>query len=269
MRCHAALPALLLALLAAACASKPPAAPPAAGAPPIVAMALLEWDAWGRVVVEGYPVARPPDLATTPERFERLTTYWYNVPGGTAVAQKHEKIRARMMAQRSPGGGGDTPDSAGWEDVGLYANPAWSAAFISYVARRAGIPTWDLPSSSRHASYIDAVLARAAESPDEAAFIPEAPELYAPKPGDLLCADRAYVPLRHWTERLATRGKPRPMHCDVVVATSPGVIEAVGGNVQDMVTLRRLPADAEGHIIQAPAGSAPFMLILAAKAPTS
>ena len=37
------------------------------------------------------------------------------------------------------------------------------------------------------------------------------------------------------------------MHCDIVVATGPGVVEAVGGNVLDSVTRTRFPADASGY----------------------
>jgi hypothetical protein len=47
--------------------------------------------------------------------------------------------------------------------------------------------------------------------------------------------------------RAAERGQFRAMHCDLVVTTGPGVIEAIGGNLGDAVTLRRIPADAEGR----------------------
>jgi hypothetical protein len=249
-------PALLaLALILAGCATRAPP-PPEPPRPPLVQSALAEWEAWGRVVVEGYPTFRPPDMAATPERFARLEAYWEAVPGGVPVARRHATMRGRLAATRDG-------EAAGWEDIGVYSRPAWSAAFISYVVRQSGIPSWDLPSSSRHASYIDAALARAGDP--QAGFVPKAPEDYAPRPGDLICADRSPAPLRHWTERIASRGRPRPMHCDVVVATKPGMIEAVGGNVLDVVTLRRLPADEEGRVLPPPPGVPPFMLILAAQ----
>ncbi len=39
------------------------------------------------------------------------------------------------------------------------------------------------------------------------------------------------------------------MHCDLVVATGPGVVEVVGGNVGDSVALTRLPADERGRLL--------------------
>jgi hypothetical protein len=122
-----------------------------------------------------------------------------------------------------------------------------------------------LPAADRHARYIDALLARATAVPDGAPFLPYAPEEQAPRPGDLLCADRSAAPLSHWSTRLAEVGRTRPMHCDIVVRTSPGTIEAVGGNVQDIVVLRRLPADAAGRVLPAPPGQPPFVLLLAAQ----
>ncbi|MFC7689702.1 DUF2272 domain-containing protein [Paeniroseomonas aquatica] len=53
----------------------------------------------------------------------------------------------------------------------------------------------------------------------------------APRPGDLLCADRGPAPIRDWRQRAADAGRFRPMHCDIVVAAGPGAVEAVGGNV--------------------------------------
>jgi hypothetical protein len=53
------------------------------------------------------------------------------------------------------------------------------------------------------------------------------------------------------------------MHCDVVVRNGPNGIEAVGGNVQELVVLRRLPADIGGQVLPAPPGQPPFVLVLA------
>jgi hypothetical protein len=149
------------------------------------------------------------------------------------------------------------------EDIGFYARPAWSAAFISYVAARAGL---DLPPSATHARYVDAFLARALTDPAGASFLPFDPAERVPRPGDLLCADRAVVPLLHWRDRIAEEGVPRPMHCDVVMRAAPGVVEAIGGNVSDVVALRRLPADQEGRVLPAPIDKPRFFLLLAASA---
>jgi hypothetical protein len=192
------------------------------------------------------------------------------------VARLLSGQRSAIAAVLSDQGGAEEPKgdgrattmsvAASWsEDIGLYAYPAWSAAFISAVVRRAGIPESDLPSSARHAHYTDAVLARAIADPQGARFHPYAPEDRAPRSGDLLCADRSPVPLTHWSMRLAEAGRPRPMHCDVVVRNGPGVVEVVGGNVQEMVVLRRLPGDAVGRVLPAPPGQPPFVLVLVAR----
>lgn len=247
-----------LALLAACAAPPPPA--PLPPLPPLAEAALAEWRVWGGVVVEGWPDIRPMETAATTARFERLLAYWEAIPGGAPVARRHAALRATLAGRRAAEG-----QAGGFvEDIYVYARPAWSAAFVGAVARQAGLPRADLPGAPTHARYVDALLARALAEPETAPFRPFAPEERAPRPGDLLCADRAARPLAHWRGRLAERGRPRPMHCDVVTGAAPGFVEAVGGNVEDMVVLRRLPADVEGRVLPAPPGRPPIVLILAA-----
>ncbi|GGJ45216.1 hypothetical protein GCM10011320_60810 [Neoroseomonas lacus] len=241
---------------------------------PLARAAVEEWRIWGRIVIEGWPEQRPPDTAATPGRFARLTGYWSSVPGGWRIAQQHEDLRsgiaaleARLAAEAGEENEARPMPQASIDDLAFYADPAWSAAFISAVARLANMPESDLPSTSRHARYIDAILDRAMNDPEDAPFTPHAPEDQAPVPGDLLCADRAWVRLSHWVERLAERGRPRPMHCDVVVRTMPGMIEAIGGNVQGTVALRRFPADRTGRVLPAPYDRPGFILLLAARRP--
>lgn len=264
---------LPIALCLAACATRQPTPPQDPDpATPLARAAVAEWRAWGRVVIDGWPDARPSDTTATEDRFTRLLEYWNTIPGGYRIAQRHAGLRSGLaaMEQRLSAETGDDDGAvdsgpmaiAGIDDMSLYENPAWSAAFISTVARRAFVPESDLPSSSRHARYLDTVLTRAATDPENAPFRPHAPEEYVPVPGDLLCADRAYAPLMHWTQRLAERGRPRPMHCDVVVRTMPGTIEAVGGNVQGMVALRRFPSDEAGHVLPAPYRKPVFIVVL-------
>ena len=52
------------------------------------------------------------------------------------------------------------------------------------------------------------------------------------------------------------------MHCDVVIRLRPGVVEAIGGNVDDMVVLRRLPVDRQGRVLPAPPDKPVFLLVL-------
>jgi hypothetical protein len=80
----------------------------------------------------------------------------------------------------------------------------------------------------------------------------EAPETYAPQPGDLVCASRGPRVLR-FADLPAGRFTA---HCDIVVASSPGGMDVIGGNVADAVTLKHVPltddgrlADARGRVI--------------------
>jgi len=261
--------ALALLLLLAACAQAPPPAAPAWGPlPPLAQAAVAEWRVWGSIERLGWPAEPPAETAATPARFARLLAYWAAVPGGAGIAAALRRQRAALaddpLAPNGPEGG--PPLAATPEPMRTYGQPFWSAAFIAAVARAAGIPRADLPSAISHARYIDAALARALAHPDDAAFRPEDPAAMAPRPGDLLCADRSpAAPLTHWQDRLAETGHNRPMHCDVVVRTSPGEVAAVGGNVDDLVVLRRLPADAAGRVLPAPPGESRFFLLLAAR----
>jgi hypothetical protein len=282
-------PVLLAALLLAACSARPPAPPPEPPEtlPPLARAAVEEWEAWGRIVVEGWPDERPADTAATPARFDRLLDYWYALPGNAGVARRLMLRRAGLAGlavAEPPEPESDAPESDAPtlapqapaplalaplppEDIGLYASPAWSAAFIGFVARRAGIAEAELPSMPTHSRYLDRLLRQAVEEPEAAPWLPDAPEERAPRPGDLLCADRSLRPLSHWTQRLPERGRFRPMHCDVVIRHRPGVVEAIGGNVADMVVLRRFPADAEGRLLPVPPGRPPFLLLLAPRHP--
>ncbi|MBO1075595.1 DUF2272 domain-containing protein [Roseomonas marmotae] len=253
---HPASLALPLALLLAACATQPP---PAAPTPPLpypesarermLGIALAEWQDWGRIVVE----ASAPRAATAGPgqesrlgNFPRVLAYWRAVEGeGRAAIDRNRSRYATVLAH--PGAPGD-----------VWGEPAWSAAFISYVMRNAGVDEREFRPSAAHAFYIDGLLADAAAFPAQAPFIPHDPGAYAPAPGDLVCADRSRRPLAGWRERLAEAGEFRPMHCDIVVASEAGaggrVVRAVGGNVADAVTLSLFPADAAGRLLPRPAG---------------
>ena len=136
------------------------------------------------------------------------------------------------------------------EGAKLFREEPWSAAFISYVMLRAGVDHREFPSAPSHATYVDHMIRTAGEFPAEAPFVPHGPTEYAAQPGDLVCADRGAGPhLTHWTQRAADKGAFRPMHCDIVVAVSPGWVEMTGGNIADAVTRRRFPADAQGMLL--------------------
>jgi hypothetical protein len=147
--------------------------------------------------------------------------------------------------------------SAGWSEQGFTGihdqngrvfseredgNYAWSAAFIDYVMRMAGAGR-RFPYSPTHADYINAARQNAAGS-SAMAITAERPESYAPQRGDLICLSRTRQPIRF--DDLPT-GR-FPCHCDIVVATRPGVLDVIGGNVDDSVSLKRIPVTADGRL---------------------
>lgn len=268
-RAKARLTALLGALVLISACSSTPASPPAPNPASIATAespwrariaraALREWEAWGRLTVDGWPEALPQE--PDPANFERVLAYWSSVPEGSAVASRHRATHdALMLALLESTPPGSPPPAE--PSISLWAYPAWSAAFVSYVMEQAGVPAFVFPPAGAHAFYIDALLGQAGWDPGRAAFLPHDPGEYAPRPGDLLCADRATLPILHWQERLMERGQFRPMHCDVVVANGGGKVQAIGGNVRDATVLRRFPADAEGRVLPPPPDKPPFILI--------
>ncbi|EHL96497.1 hypothetical protein HMPREF9946_04751 [Acetobacteraceae bacterium AT-5844] len=242
------------ALLLTGCAAQAPAptlAPPIAYPDStrqrVLRIAVEEWREWGGIVVEDAqprPASTGPGQESSLTNFPRVLAYWRAVEGEAGARAAIDRNRNRYTTILAhPGAPGE-----------LWGEPAWSAAFISFVMRNAGVDQREFPSSAAHAFYIDGMLADAAAFPAQAPFLPRDIGAYAPQPGDLVCADRSRRPLAGWQDRLPERGEFRPMHCDIVVSVAPGVVEAIGGNIADAVTLSRFPADASGRLLPRPAG---------------
>lgn len=246
-------------ILLAGCAVAPPPAslpeplsyPPAARER-MLRLALAEWQDWG-CVTTGLPgpaltpcapvASQRPEAA--PENFPRVLAYWRAVPQAAEAIPTNRARYARALA----GTGGEN----------LWAEPFWSAAFISWVIGVAGVDTPEFAPDAAHSRYLDHLDALAAAWPARAPFLPRDPALHAPEPGDLVCRDRSSRPLTAWSERGAERGRFRPMHCDIVIHAAPGVVEAVGGNVSDSVALSRWATDGAGRLLPEPR---PFLVIM-------
>jgi len=127
----------------------------------------------------------------------------------------------------------------------------WSAAFISWLARQAGLGPDEFVFSEAHADYAGAAWKAGL---DEAAgqttrYAMRACDLTRtpPRVGDLACQARdagagldTFDKIGEVLARRPTGGEPLPMHCDVVVAVDATGFDTVGGNVVQSVTLRRL-----------------------------
>ena len=243
---------LLLLLSLSACALPPRPAPPLAYPPAarerMVRIALAEWEEWGGLVAA--PGLRPASTRaeSDPANFPRVLAYWRSVPDDEGAVLANRGRYAAALAG-APGG------------AALWQEPFWSAAFISYVLGAAGVDRREFPPSASHASYVDALSRDALAFPATAPFLPRSMAEMAPRPGDLLCADRSPRPIADWRERFADAGRFRPMHCDIVVAAGPGLVDAVGGNVLDTVARTRFPADASGYLLPRPAGEPQWFAI--------
>lgn len=242
-------------LLLAGCAAPvaapvPPLSYPPAAAQRVVRLALAEWRDWGEVARDAWGEgADAASREADPANFPRIMAYWQAVPEDYGAIPLNRRRYAAALARQAEG-------------AALWSTPYWSAAFISWVFRAAGVDAAEFPPNATHAFYLDALIDTARRFPAEAPFIPHAPADRAPAPGDLLCFDRGPAPLRHWTERLAEAGRARAMHCDIVVETVEGRVGAVGGNVLDAVTMTRYPVGADGRLLPPPPGRRPLLLLM-------
>lgn len=245
--------AALLLLLLGGCAAVAPATPPLSYPPSaaerIVRIAIEEWRDWGAPVQQAFDAPPEGSPESDPRNFPRVLAYWRAVPQDYgAIADNRARYRAVLAGAREA----------------IWNEPQWSAAFISWVMSSAGVDAREFPPNATHALYLDALIADAAAYPDQAPFVPNAPEEYAPRLGDLVCRDRSAAPLRRWQDRLHETGAIRPMHCDIVVGVDARdrVVRAVGGNVADAVTMVLFATDAEGRLLPAPPGHAPVVVIM-------
>ncbi len=184
-------------------------------------LARQEWILFGRAEVNydaEPPVLTYPDIAihaheTLPPFFSRVYMYWYAATDLPLIGYKGE-IRP------------------------------WSAAFIVWLARSAGVPESDLPSTVLHWDYIQHVIAADSES----RFVSHDINTYAPKPGDIICAPRgeAFIQSIHNYNDL----KRGAYHCDLVVAQRFGELDVIGGNVLDTVSLAHVKLDGAGRVLR-------------------
>ena len=122
----------------------------------------------------------------------------------------------------------------------------WSAAFISFIARRAGYA--DFPFSAAHATYIHAAIMHRQRNRD-APFWGFRLSEDAPALGDLVCRNRSGGTI---TFDRAAASDGFISHCDLVVQIGEGFVDVVGGNVGDSVRTRRCDTDHSGHLIGPP-----------------
>ena len=119
----------------------------------------------------------------------------------------------------------------------------WSAAFISWVMRKAGAGK-AFKYSSSHSVYTRAAKNnRLADNKNP--FKAFRPNEIVPRPGDLICRSRAGSG--------ATYDNIRPgmkTHCDIVVDVQPKALSVIGGNVSNSVCRRTVHTDDQGRVTE-------------------
>lgn len=138
-------------------------------------------------------------------------------------------------------------------------NPAWSSAFISYIARKAGAGD-GFKYSQAHCHYVQDFVAR------PSLFKAEKFETYAVRVGDLVHAGREYAKRYDFEEAKGqyVADSFYPSHSDFVVRVTSKYAYTIGGNVRDDVSGKRLALDAKGRLKPRSVGgnAAPWICVL-------
>jgi len=128
----------------------------------------------------------------------------------------------------------------------------WSGAFVSWVMTHSAVSARQFPPAGRHGQYL-ASLYDLEHGGHGAGFALHAPDEYAPKPGDLVCAGTQGASWRHADSRMARRRiDATASHCDVVTDVRGHYVYAIGGNVKDSVTMSLYPTDLRGRLASTP-----------------
>lgn len=138
-----------------------------------------------------------------------------------------------------------------WKSFGTYAPPgdkeAWSAAFISFLVKRAELEKSFL-FSGRHTDYLSdskqAALAKDASRAYWAVPLAKA----AVRIGDLVAAYRTSVECGYAIRTYDSLPGDFCSHCDVVVAIQEGVAHLIGGNVAQSVSPTSIALTSDGRI---------------------
>lgn len=243
----------------------------------IVDIALLEWRKWGSQVVRirrddtacvtqsplPAPILAGPDqpasaaeAAAQPSADDDadedgIETGCLRFPDGTGMEATPQGCR---MAQRYWAVVGETPDcqqvtQGAW---------AWSAVFISWVMRRAGLDNDQFLTGQSHSMYV--VDARDGILPRPAFHVEPLPAV--PRVGDMICAGRGRD--KFISDPSDIGFGTTPMHCDIVVEvdSAAGVVKAIGGNVQQSVSMDVIDLNDAGQLDGFTNSHMPWLLVM-------
>jgi hypothetical protein len=125
---------------------------------------------------------------------------------------------------------------------GRNTDSPWSAAFISWLMRKAGAGH-RFRYSTRHAVYISQAIRDSQQQRAEAGYWCYPLDQQKPEVGDLVCFTR-----EDGVTYDQQKGGDYKSHCDLVVEVTDGAASIIGGNIGNSVTLRTLPLNADGYL---------------------
>ncbi|MBM5817127.1 MAG: DUF2272 domain-containing protein [Cyanobacteria bacterium K_Offshore_surface_m2_239] len=179
----------------------------------VVKHAIEEWKYFDQPTLRNGVVVRFGRKEGDQGQWQRVITYW------------KEGLQNASVNQRSEVQSVDHP---------------WSAAFIAYVMKQAGVDDGFLYAASHSGSIKEAIHNRQ-NSINNASLIGHRVSDYAPRPGDLLCANRSWA-IGQVTYDNAGAYDFFPSRCELVIRTSVNQIEAIGGDLMEAVTRNIIPA---------------------------
>lgn len=219
---------MILVLLFTGCASTTtvgPAEDPSRARERLIDLAIQEWRAFDGQIVR---------FEGERERIDPVGL-WEDSRSGSALVAKYWRAVAKPWA-------------------GTDCDKPWSAAFVSWVVREAGIPERSFPGGALHADYLRAIAGHSNGA--DKRFRLRDPASYAPRPGDLICAPRG----GSRPARFDQIDPEAPMHCDIVISNENGQLDSIGGNVRNSVSRTLRAVDATG--LAASAVDRPWQLVV-------
>ncbi len=205
---------------------------------------------WGVAACAVVPQRPPVDPALVRGNILRLAAAEWNAFGGQTIYHDGGRERIDPVGVWEDERRGSPRIAGYWRAVaedwtGYDCDKPWSAAFISWIMREAGVPDAEFSPSGLHADYLRAIRRRQDEP--GARFALRDVASYVPKPGDLICATRAGASLAAFD----AIPDGTPMHCDLVTAVSGTRLESIGGNVRNSVSMTLRRVDGLGRLDRA------------------
>jgi peptidoglycan hydrolase-like protein with peptidoglycan-binding domain len=192
---------------------------------------------WGQAeVTTGAPVMNGSLVARVVATAQRELARWNNGAIKETDPRNLEALRDYWKT-----GTGVNYTTAQLASPKFQASHPWSAAFISWVMRKAGAGN-DFKYSASHSVYTAAAKENRLHGNNNPFKAYRTNEI-STRVGDLVCKARAGSGATYDTIRPGMT-----THCDVVVAVQPDGLEVVGGNVSNSVSRGRVRVDAAGHL---------------------